>query len=95
MYTYVIEDETLVTCDSFGAHYSDPCILKSSLPESKEDDYVEAYNYYFRMIMGPFKPFVLKALDKIKDLNLSYICPGHGLVLDKSNIDKYMDLYRD
>lgn len=47
------------------------------------------------MIMGPFKPFVLKALDKIKDLNLKYICPGHGLVLDSSNIDKYMRLYRE
>lgn len=95
MYTYVIEDETLITCDSFGSHYCDERVLKSSIEESKEDDYIEAYNYYFRMIMGPFKPFVLKALDKIKDLNLKYICPGHGLVLDSSNIDKYMRLYRE
>lgn len=95
MYTYVIENETLITCDSFGAHYCDGRILKSSIEEDKEDDYVEAYNYYFRMIMGPFKPFMLKAMDKIKDLKLSYICPGHGLVLDSSNIEKFMDLYRE
>lgn len=93
MYTYVIEDETLVTCDSFGAHYCDDRILKSAIEDSKEDDYVEAYNYYFRMIMGPFKPFMLKAIDKIKDLNLKYICPGHGLVLDHTNIDKFINLY--
>lgn len=95
MYTYVIEDETLITCDSFGAHYCDERILKSSIEEEKENDYIDAYNYYFRMIMGPFKPFMLKAMDKIKDLKLSYICPGHGLVLDSSNIEKYMDLYRE
>ena len=95
MYTYVIEDETLITCDSFGAHYCDDRILKSSIEEDKEEDYVEAYNYYFRMIMGPFKPFMLKALDKIKDLNLKYICPGHGLVLDHTNIEKFVNLYRE
>ena len=95
MYTYVIEDETLITCDSFGAHYCDERVLKSAIEDSKEDDYIEAYNYYFRMIMGPFKPFVLKALDKIKDLDLKFICPGHGLVLDNNNIEKYMNLYKE
>ena len=95
MYTYVIEDETLITCDSFGAHYCDERVLKSAIEDSKEDDYIEAYNYYFRMIMGPFKPFMLKALDKIKDLNLKYICLGHGLVLDHTNIEKFVNLYRE
>lgn len=95
MYTYVIQDETLITCDSFGAHYCDERVLKSAIEDSKEDDYIEAYNYYFRMIMGPFKPFVLKALDKIKDLDLKFICPGHGLVLDNNNIEKYMNLYKE
>ena len=95
MYSYVIEDETLITCDSFGAHYCDERVLKSAIEDSKEDDYIEAYNYYFRMIMGPFKPFVLKALDKIKDLDLKFICPGHGLVLDNNNIEKYMNLYKE
>ena len=95
MYTYVIEDETLITCDSFGAHYCDERVLKSAIEDSKEDDYIEAYNYYFRMIMGPFKPFVLKALYKIKDLDLKFICPGHGLVLDNNNIEKYMNLYKE
>lgn len=95
MYTYVIEDETLITCDSFGAHYCDERVLKSAIEDSKEDDYIEAYNYYFRMIMGPFKPFVLKALDKIKDLDLKFICPGHGLLLDNNNIEKYMNLYKE
>ena len=94
MYSYIEEDHLLVTCDSFGAHYSDELILKSKLEPSKEDDYLSAYKYYYDMIMGPFKPFVLKALDKIKALEIAYICPGHGMVLDHTNMEKYIELYR-
>ena len=65
MYSYVEEDRLLITCDSFGAHYCDGRILRSELEAEKEDDYLSAYKYYFNMIMGPFKPFVLNALCKI------------------------------
>lgn len=93
MYSYVEEDKLLITCDSFGAHYSDERVLKSKLEADKEDDYLSAYKYYFDMIMGPFKPFVQKALQKIKNLPIDYICPGHGMVLESSNMQKYIDLY--
>ena len=93
MYTLIEEDKALVTCDSFGAHYSCEEIQKKDLPSDKEDDFVGAYKYYFDMIMGPFKPFVQSALQKISTLEFDYICPGHGLVLDKSNMDKYIKLY--
>ncbi|WP_069998025.1 FprA family A-type flavoprotein [Cellulosilyticum sp. I15G10I2] len=94
IYTYIEEDKVLITCDSFGAHYCDEKLLKSALPAEKEEDFLSAYKYYFDMIMGPFKPFVLSALDKIKDLELAYICPGHGMILDASNMNKYIELYR-
>ena len=45
------------------------------------------------MIMGPFKPYVLEALGKIKDLEFDVICPGHGPVL-RQNLDYYIELYR-
>ena len=61
MYSYVEEDQLLITCDSFGAHYSDERIFKSKLDTHLEADYDSAYKYYYDMIMGPFKPFVLKA----------------------------------
>lgn len=93
MYSYIEECRILVTCDSFGAHYSDEKILRSQLNPCKEADYLSAYQYYYNMIMGPFKPFVLKALDKIKDLSINFICPGHGMVLDHTNMSYYMDLY--
>lgn len=93
MYTFIEEDKALITCDSFGAHYSCENILKSALPLEKEMDFDQAYRYYFDMIMGPFKPFVQKALNKIKEIPFDFICPGHGLVLDKDTMQKYINLY--
>ena len=94
MYSYIEEDGLLITCDSFGAHYSDERVLRSQLESSKDADYLSAYKYYYDMIMGPFKPFVLKALDKIQSLDLSFICPGHGMILDHHNMNQYIELYR-
>ncbi|MGI6721352.1 MAG: FAD-dependent oxidoreductase [Anaerovoracaceae bacterium] len=81
MYTYIEEDKTLITCDSFGCHYSLEEMLISRLQD--REGYDRALRYYFDNIMGPFKPYVLKAIDKIKDLDVDMICPGHGPVLDK------------
>ncbi|PHV70732.1 FprA family A-type flavoprotein [Sporanaerobium hydrogeniformans] len=93
MYTYIEEEQVLVTCDSFGEHYCDERLFKSKLEPEKEGMFKEAYRYYFDMIMGPFKPYVQKALAKIKDLPLQYICPGHGMILEESNMKEYIDLY--
>lgn len=81
MYTYIKELNTLVTCDSFGAHYAHDGVLLSTV-ENKAD-YQEALDYYFNMILGPFKPFMLKALKKIEGLTIEMIAPGHGPVLDQ------------
>ncbi len=92
IYTYVKEINTLITCDSFGAHYSTNNIF-DDLVENKED-YMDALKYYYDCIFGPFKPYVLKAIEKIKDLKINYICPGHGPVLRK-DIEKVISLYKD
>lgn len=89
MYTYIKEDKTLFTCDSFGCHYCDEKVFNDLI----EGDFLDAYKYYFDCIMGPFKEYIQKALDKIKDLEIETICPGHGPVLRK-DLDKYIDYYR-
>ncbi len=90
MYTYIEEDKALFTCDSFGCHYCDAKVFNDCI----EGDFIDAYKYYFDCIMGPFKMYVQKALDKIKDLDIEVICPGHGPVLRK-DLDKYISLYRE
>lgn len=91
IYTYIKEDKTLVTCDSFGSHYSNDKIV-NTLNEEEEKNYLEALRYYYDNIMGPFKPFVVTAVDKIRDLDIDIICPGHGPVLTE-NPRRIVDLY--
>lgn len=90
IYTYLKEDKILFTCDSFGCHFSDPRVFSDLI----DRDFSEAYRYYFDMIISPFKPFVLEALDKIKDLPVEIICPGHGPIL-REKLDYYTGLYRE
>ncbi|MCP4481896.1 MAG: FAD-dependent oxidoreductase [bacterium] len=88
IYTYIEENKTLVTCDSFGCHYSSEKVFNDQI----EGDFFEAYKYYFDMIMGPFKKYVQAALKKIEKYEIETICPGHGPVLRK-DVDYYIDLY--
>ncbi len=90
MYTYAVEDKVLFTCDSFGSHYADERVFNDIIG----GDFYDSYKYYFDMIMGPFKPYVQEALEKIKDLPIEIICPGHGPVL-REKLDYYMNLYKE
>lgn len=92
MYTYIEEEQILVTCDSFGSHYAFEDILVSRV--KNEDDYWKATKYYFDCIIGPFKPFMLQALERVRGLDVSMICTGHGPVLD-ANIDRMYNTYEE
>lgn len=81
MYTYIEEEQILVTCDSFGSHYGFHDVLASKITD--HEGYMRATKYYFDCIIGPFKPFMLKALAKIRNFDVSMICPGHGPVIDE------------
>lgn len=82
IYSYWEEGQTLFTCDSFGAHYCFEGLLYSQI--AHPEDYKDALKYYFEMIMGPFKPHLLKAIEKIDQVPYDMICTGHGPVLDRS-----------
>lgn len=92
MYTYIPEDKTLFTCDSFGSHYCCEGILRSKV-ENKEG-YLRAAKYYFDNILGPFKSFMNKALDRVENIEIDMVCPGHGPVLD-SGIADFFKTYRE
>lgn len=95
IYTHIKEDNILVTCDSFGAHYSFDDILYSKIPAEKKEDYLSALKYYYLAIFGPFKPYVIEALSKIETIypKIEMILTGHGPVLDK-NPQEIMEKYR-
>lgn len=92
MYTYIEEEQILVTCDSFGSHYGFHDVLRSKVTD--EEGYMRATKYYFDCIIGPFKPFMLKALARVRELDITMICTGHGPVLD-SHIPELLDIYEE
>lgn len=86
IYTYLEEDKILFTCDSFGAHYCDEKMF-----EDLCDNYDDAFKYYFDVILRPFSKFMLKAIEKIRPLEIQIIAPGHGPIL-RQNWKRYVDL---
>ncbi|MGL5657029.1 MAG: FAD-dependent oxidoreductase [Fusobacteriaceae bacterium] len=96
IYTYIKEDKTLITCDSFGSHYSFDEVLYSKIPADKMEDYKSALRYYYLAIFSPFKPYVLEAIEKIKAIykDIDMVLPGHGPVLDK-NPQEIMKIYEE
>ena len=95
IYTYVEKDKFLFTCDSFGSHYGSDELFVSKILGKDALDYDFALRKYFDDILSPFKKHLNKALDKIKDLEIEFILPGHGPVLDtfiKERIEEYYDL---
>lgn len=89
IYTYLVEDKVLFSCDSFGAHYCSENMFSSFTSE-----YTAAFKYYFDVILKPFSRFMLKAIERIQPLEIHYICPGHG-PMHKEEIGKAISLSVD
>lgn len=94
MFTYIEGARAIVTCDFFGAHYSNPKIFNDLMTEPQEiHDVPDAYKYYFDCIFSPYRQWVLKGLDNIKDLDFDVICCSHGPVL-RTDLPRYIEMYR-
>ena len=87
MFTYLPEDRILFSGDFLGSHYADDRLFNDLI-----GDFTYYFRYYYDVILRPFKEYVLKALDKIKDWPLDLICPAHGPVL-RTNLSYYTDSY--
>jgi len=86
MLTFLVEDKVLFTCDVFGAHF-----CKKDMINDFSAAYLDAYNYYFNVILKPYSKFMLKALEMVKPMDISVICPGHGPV-HKHNLKEIIEL---
>ena len=92
MYTYIEEDKILVSCDSFGAHYSFAPLFASKV--ENQEDYDRAMWEYYYGIMHPFRSFVYTTMKKIEPLAIDLILTGHGPVVDtdpRAAINKYLE----
>lgn len=84
MYTYLVEEKVLFTCDSFGCHFCD-----EKMYDDEVADFDNAFKYYFDVILKPFSNYMVQAIDKIADLDINVIAPGHGPIL-RSHWKKYV-----
>ncbi len=88
MFTYVPEDQALFPCDFLGAHFCDERMFNDLV-----EDYSFEYEYYFNVIMRPFKSHVLKALEELDQREVCLVGPSHGPMLRKGICD-YLEKYR-
>ncbi|MCE5346273.1 MAG: FprA family A-type flavoprotein [Bacteroidales bacterium] len=86
IFTLLVEEKILFTCDSFGAHF-----CSSEMFSEFSEVYTDAFKYYFDVILKPFSRFMLKAIEKIKPLDIDFICTGHGPI-HRENIGKAIEL---
>lgn len=89
MFTYDENDKVLFTCDAFGSHY-----CGEGMFDDDAGDFMGETKYYFDVIMGPFKKYVLQAMDKLDNLDISMICTSHGPI-HRDNPKQYIKLYRE
>lgn len=88
MFTHIVEDNILCTCDFLGAHYTFDDVFAV---ESKELEH--SAKRYYAEIMMPFRTMCKKYTQLVKDLKPEMILPSHGPVY--KNPDFILDLYSD
>lgn len=86
MFTYLKEESILFSCDFFGSHYCEPRMFDTKMLAKRKAKYDSALLGYYNAIFSPFKPYVLKGLEKIKDLKIDYACTSHGPILTKDGL---------
>jgi len=88
MFTYVIEDKVLFTCDYLGAHYAGAFWA----PETPE--YLEGARRYYAEIMMPFRTHCQKYVTKIEEgIKPEIIAPSHGGVYQNPSF--ILNAYRE
>lgn len=76
MFTRIEEDNVLLSCDAFGAHY-----WSGHLFNDECEDFTDARYFYFDCIFRPFKDKLLSAVEKIRHDVIDMICPSHGPII--------------
>ena len=78
MFTYLLEESVLFSCDFLGAHYaSDDLFVRD-----EQLIYRSAKRYYAEIMM-PFRPQIRKYLTLVKSLAPKIIAPSHGQVYNR------------
>ena len=92
MFTWLLEDSIVFSCDFLGAHYCEPQLYDYKI--TYPDKYQSALEYYYACIFSPFPKYVEAGLSKIKELAPDIVCPSHGPILTRDCcLPKAMEYY--
>jgi len=91
MSTYLEEEGILFSNDALGQHIGTGELLDHEINLGSLLD--RAGDYYANIVL-PFGMQVSKLLDSVSELDISLVCPSHGVVLEKS-IPDMIKKYRD
>ncbi len=92
MMTYEIETKTLFSCDGFGSYGALGGAIFDDNCKELEFYKKEAFRYFVN-IVGKFSTPTMKAIDKLKNLEISMVAPSHGLIWRK-NPEEIINLYK-
>lgn len=86
MFTHIVEDNLLCTCDFLGAHYTFDDMF---CPDNCEVEH--SAKRYYAEIMMPFRHLCKKYTKQIQEMKPDMILPSHGPIY--KNPDFILDLY--
>lgn len=92
MMTYLVEDKILFSCDAFGAYGIYKNSFDDQLTEKEWALLLPETERYFANIISSFSAFCEKAIKKLEAIEVSIICPSHGIIWRKDP-DKAVALY--
>lgn len=79
MAAYETSSGVLFSCDAFGSFGTlEDSIFDDEISQEKHDFYEKETLRYYANIVASFSSFVLKAVEKLKDLEIKVIAPSHG-----------------
>ena len=90
MVVYSIEDKILFSNDAFGQH-----IASSERFDYQVKDLETLYEIakeYFANILLPYRILIPRAIESLKNLDIKFICPSHGIIW-KDHINDIMEKY--
>ena len=85
MFTYLMQDKILFTCDFFGMHTA------YGFYDDEIDELESFTKRYFGEILMPYRSLGLRAMEKIQNLEVEIIAPSHGPIY--KNPKKILDNY--
>ena len=90
MFTEIIEDRVLFTCDFLGAHIT---YKAGQIFAQETQEYLECAKRYYAEIMMPFRPHCKKYIQKVQEIAPEIICPSHGGIYKNPNF--ILNAYRE